>query len=198
MSFGPWCTRNDEGGTLSLEGFRLLFNPALNRSAFVPLVSKVCHTFPAEFSWWLLGAILALGGCFGGASGFHVAWGKHGSWWCSATAAMSKRRLMSAGRGLAPRFHCQGVNSSGRKRGVLGCAYCLQVGVWFMGTQCRRGCSDRVGMQEWVPCELQRHSVLQNGRAGTIWKGFCRNDKDQGGWEKGCHDNLLGFPRKLG
>lgn len=78
------------------------------------------------------------------------------SWWCSAAAAMSKRLLVSAGRGSAPRFHRQGVNSSGRKRGVLGCAYCLQVGVWFMGTRCRRGCSNRMGMQGRVPCEVQR------------------------------------------
>lgn len=25
---------------------------------------------------------------------------------------------------------------------------------------------------------------------------FCGKSKDQGGWEKGCHDNLWGFPRK--
>lgn len=103
MSCGPWCARNEEGGTLSLVGFGLLFNPALNRSAFVPLVSKGCHAFPAELSRWLLGAILALGGCSGGASGFHVAWGKRGSFlvvqrrccYVQAAASVCRTRLGS-------------------------------------------------------------------------------------------------------
>lgn len=49
----------------------------------------------------------------------------------------------------------------------------------------------------WDPCAVQSRGVVGLEPSGRALEGRVRAEGG-GGWEKGCHDNLLGFPRKPG
>lgn len=81
-----------------------------------------------------------------------------------------------------PRFHCQG-------EGQVDLEVFIACGCFVGHMGGAAGQEPGMGRKNTTSCGMEE--LEPSGKSF-----FCGKSEDQGGWEKGCHDNLWGFPRK--